>query len=148
MKDLNLELNDAECRELTERFITDANEISGDIVLRAAKRGRNASELMGVVLSRYMIRHELGPNRRFGWYFLDDYAEWLGRHFSDRARGLVTQTDLSISEIAMASGFSSHIHFSTVYRERFGLPPRDDRIEGRVPFEYRAWPMHRKNPPD
>lgn len=79
VKDLNLELTDAECRELTEKFINDANEISGDIVLRAAKRGRNASELMGVVLSRYMIRHELGTSRRFGWYFLDDYAEWLGQ---------------------------------------------------------------------
>lgn len=79
VKDLNLELTDAECREVTEKFINDANEISGDIVLRAAKRGRNASELMGVVLSRYMIRHELGTSRRFGWYFLDDYAEWLGQ---------------------------------------------------------------------
>ena len=79
VKDLNLELTDAECRELAEKFINDANEISGDIVLRAAKRGRNASELMGVVLSRYMIRHELGTERRFGWYFLDDYAEWLGQ---------------------------------------------------------------------
>ena len=79
VKDLNLELADAECRELAEKFINDANEISGDIVLRAAKRGRNASELMGIVLSRYMIRHELGTERRFGWYFLDDYAEWLGQ---------------------------------------------------------------------
>lgn len=86
VKDLNLELTEAECWELTEKFINDANEISGDIVLRAAKRGRNASELMGVVLSRYMIRHELGEDRRFGWYFLDDYAEWLGQreeHIAD-----------------------------------------------------------------
>jgi S-DNA-T family DNA segregation ATPase FtsK/SpoIIIE len=79
VKDLNLDLTDAEYWELTEKFINDANEISGDIVLRAAKRGRNASELMGVVLSRYMIRYELGTTRRFGWYFLDDYAEWLGQ---------------------------------------------------------------------
>jgi S-DNA-T family DNA segregation ATPase FtsK/SpoIIIE len=79
VKDLNLDLDDAQCRALTEQFINEANEISGDIVLRAAKRGRNASELMGVVLSRYMIRHELGATRRFGWYFLDDYAEWLGQ---------------------------------------------------------------------
>ena len=42
VKDLNLDLDDQQCRELTERFINDANEISGDIVLRAAKRGRNA----------------------------------------------------------------------------------------------------------
>jgi DNA segregation ATPase FtsK/SpoIIIE, S-DNA-T family len=79
LKDLNLDLSDPDIRKLTEQFINDANDISGDIVLRAAKRGRNASELIGVVLSRYMIRHEIGTARRFGWYFLDDYAEWLGQ---------------------------------------------------------------------
>jgi AraC family carnitine catabolism transcriptional activator len=64
----------------------------------------------------------------------------------DRARGLVTQTDMLMSEIAMASGFSSQVHFSRAYRDRFGLPPRTDRVEGRIPFEFRAWPMHRKPP--
>src|ERR1041385_1357405 len=62
----------------------DANEISGDIVLRAAKRGRNASELMGVVLSRYLIRHELGTNRRFGWYFRSERERDFGRHRASR----------------------------------------------------------------
>ena len=79
IKDLNLDISDSDSRKLTEQFINDANDISGDIVLRAAKRGRNASELIGIVLSRYMIRHEIGTERRFGWYFLDDYAEWLGQ---------------------------------------------------------------------
>jgi AraC family carnitine catabolism transcriptional activator len=64
----------------------------------------------------------------------------------DRARSLVTQTDMHLSEIAVASGFASQTHFSRAYRERFGLAPRTDRIEGRVPFEFRAWPMHRKSP--
>ncbi len=40
VKDLNLEMSDADCCELTEKFINDANEISGDIVLRAAKEAR------------------------------------------------------------------------------------------------------------
>jgi len=62
----------------------------------------------------------------------------------DRARGLVTQTDMRLSEIAVASGFASLSSFSRTYRERFGLSPRADRVEGRVPFEFRAWPMHRK----
>ncbi|WP_424833188.1 GlxA family transcriptional regulator [Ruegeria sp.] len=62
----------------------------------------------------------------------------------DRARGLVTQTEMPIAEVAMASGFASQVHFSRSYKDRFGLPPSQDRIEGRVPFEYRAWPMHRK----
>jgi len=61
----------------------------------------------------------------------------------DRARGLVTQTDLAMSEIAVASGFSSQIHFSRAYKDRLGLPPSKDRIQGRITFEFRAWPMHR-----
>lgn len=62
----------------------------------------------------------------------------------DRARGLVTQTEMPLSQVALASGFASQVHFSRAYRARFGLPPRRDRVEGRVPFEFRAWPMHRK----
>ncbi|MEM8811265.1 MAG: GlxA family transcriptional regulator [Pseudomonadota bacterium] len=60
----------------------------------------------------------------------------------DRARGLVTQTDMPLYAVAVACGFQSAEHFSRAYRSRFGLPPRRDRIEGRVPFEFRAWPMH------
>jgi len=62
----------------------------------------------------------------------------------DRARGLVTQTEMPLAEVALASGFASQVHFSRAYRARFGLAPSKDRIEGRVPFEFRAWPMHRK----
>jgi DNA segregation ATPase FtsK/SpoIIIE, S-DNA-T family len=79
VRDLNLELEAVDERGLAERFIEDAKEISGDIVLRAAKRGRSASELMGIVLSQFLIRQELGAGRYFGWYFLDDYADWLGQ---------------------------------------------------------------------
>lgn len=59
----------------------------------------------------------------------------------DRARGLVTQTPMKIREVAMASGFASAEHFARAYRTRFGLSPRTDRVKGRVPFEFRAWPM-------
>lgn len=62
----------------------------------------------------------------------------------DRARGLVTQTNMSMTEIACASGFSGQVHFSRAYKDRFGLAPSKDRIEGRIPFEFRAWPMHRR----
>jgi S-DNA-T family DNA segregation ATPase FtsK/SpoIIIE len=49
VRDLELGLTGEEYQALTQRLIADANEISGDLVLRAAKRGRNASELIGVV---------------------------------------------------------------------------------------------------
>jgi len=76
---LDLGVGDADEQRLAHRFVEDASDISGDIVLRAARRGRNASELMGIVLSRFLIRQELGTDRYFGWYFLDDYAAWLGQ---------------------------------------------------------------------
>ena len=65
----------------------------------------------------------------------------------DRARGLVTQTEMPLSAVAIASGFAGHAQFSRAYRERFGLRPSDDRVQGRIPFEYRAWPMHPKRKP-
>jgi len=83
IKHLNIGISEQEQNELTEKFIREANDISGDIVLRAAKRGRNASELMGIVLSRFLIRKEVeninGQPSVLGWYFLDDYAAWLGQ---------------------------------------------------------------------
>jgi DNA segregation ATPase FtsK/SpoIIIE, S-DNA-T family len=44
IRDLLPDMSEDQVRELAKRFIDDANLISGDIVLRAAKRGRNASE--------------------------------------------------------------------------------------------------------
>ena len=78
LKALHLDLDEVDYQHLAKELCDDANRISGDIVLRAARRGRNASELIGVVLSRFLIQHELSNNDHFGWYFLDDYAEWLG----------------------------------------------------------------------
>ena len=79
LRALNLELLDSEHQELADRFLEDAKEISGDIILRAAKHGRNASELLGIVLSRFLVGYELGIDRLFGWYFLDDFSSWLGQ---------------------------------------------------------------------
>ncbi len=78
LADLNLGLPEADLSSLAERLIEAANDVSGDIVLRAAKRGEAASELIGVVLSRYLASREIGPDLQIGWYFLDDYAAWLG----------------------------------------------------------------------
>ena len=76
---LGLDLSDDELQGLADRLIEDANDVSGDIVLRAAKRGQSASELIGVVLSRHLVRQELGQDQHCGWYFLDDYAAWMGQ---------------------------------------------------------------------
>jgi hypothetical protein len=48
LNDLRLGLDGRQLRELADRFIGDANDISGDIVLRAAQRGTSASGLRRV----------------------------------------------------------------------------------------------------
>lgn len=64
---------------LVRRLINDANSISGGLVLRAARRANNTSELLGMVLSRYLVHSELGLDRPAAWCFLDDYSHWLGK---------------------------------------------------------------------
>ncbi len=44
-----------------------------------------------------------------------------------RARRLLRQTSLSVLEVAVASGFNSAAHFSRVYRNHYGHPPRLER---------------------
>lgn len=79
LTELSLGLNDERMSKLAKRLIDDANAISGDIVLRAAKRGVSAGELIGLVLSRALVAEELGGHAAVAWFLLDDYAEWLGQ---------------------------------------------------------------------
>jgi len=68
----------------------------------------------------------------------------LPRYRLERARGLVTQTDLSMSEISVVTGFFSQVHCGRAYKERSGQLPIKDSVEGCVAFEFRSWPVYRK----
>ncbi len=46
-----------------------------------------------------------------------------------RARGLLTQTAMSVLDVAMACGFVSASHFSKCYRDFFERTPREDRSD-------------------
>lgn len=45
------------------------------------------------------------------------------------AHKLLQQTELSVSQVAAATGFDSLEHFSRVYKSRFGCPPSRDRSQ-------------------
>ncbi|WP_396332106.1 GlxA family transcriptional regulator [Burkholderia anthina] len=45
------------------------------------------------------------------------------------AHQLLQQTELSVSQVAAATGFESIEHFSRVYKSRFGCPPSRDRLQ-------------------
>jgi transcriptional regulator GlxA family with amidase domain len=52
-----------------------------------------------------------------------------------QARQLLLQTNMSVGNIAIACGFASTQHFSTCYREFFGMSPRTQRVQ--------VWPLPR-----
>jgi len=79
LRALDPSYTDEQVSVLSRRFIGEANSISGDLVLRAAKRGNNANELIGIVLSKFLVEAGLPRGSRFAWVFLDDYASWLGQ---------------------------------------------------------------------
>ncbi len=82
------------------------------------------SELVGISqrqVERLFLRYVGLPPKRF----YDDLR-------LDRARNLVLQSEMPITEVAMATGFSSPSHFSKKFRQRFGRTPfelRSGRLE-------------------
>lgn len=108
---LSLSFNQAELNALTKQIKKDALSISGQIVLRAARRGISAGEMLGLVLSRYLISNEfnhLNNNHdAFNVFFLlDDYASWLSQKESRIADLLA----LSVTDY----GDKIHLHIAIV----------------------------------
>jgi AraC-like DNA-binding protein len=57
-----------------------------------------------------------------------------------RARELLAMTQLSLTEIALTSGFADHSHFSRRFNEFTGVPPKVfRRLAGGTPRGPRAW---------
>src|SRR3546814_3488786 len=66
-----------------------------------------------------------------------------------RARALLTQTSMSILNVALACGFVSASHFSKCYREFFNKMPREERQEaGRGPAAAESMPTQRSEVTD
>lgn len=67
-------------------------------------------------------------SRQLNRLFHDHLGETTMRFYRslrlEKARTLIQQSPLSMTEIALATGFATSSHFSSAYRERFGEPPR------------------------
>ncbi|MGJ8629225.1 MAG: GlxA family transcriptional regulator [Sulfitobacter sp.] len=50
----------------------------------------------------------------------------------EKARNLLRQTDLSVTDVCVACGFRSLSHFSKSYRSAFGIPPGMEASDGKV----------------
>lgn len=81
-EDLNVILPGADkdmLQRLREQLFTRAAELSGGVVMRGAQWRNYAHELLGLVLTQREIDRLLkaGRENRTGWFFLDDFRDWL-----------------------------------------------------------------------
>lgn len=79
-------------------------------------------------LSPFDLADRLGISTRqlerlFGRFLNTSPKRYMMEVRLTRARHLIVQTEQSISEIAMACGFTSTSHFSKVFRSRYGVAP-------------------------
>lgn len=86
-------------------------------------------------VSPMLIAQDLGISvrqleRLFGRYFNTSPGRYYMELRLDRARHLLLQTEMSVSEIAVACGFQSLGHFTRLYRRSFGISPSGQR--GRI----------------
>jgi S-DNA-T family DNA segregation ATPase FtsK/SpoIIIE len=84
LEELKLQLGPDEIQAAADKAKRDALSVSGDIVLRAAKRGVSAGEMIGLVLSRHLLAEEfkaaaVGGQALAAYFLLDDYASWLSQ---------------------------------------------------------------------
>lgn len=128
-------------------LIDRANHLSGQVVMRAARYGHYANELLGIVLSMQEIETSLGASEfPIGWYFLDDFASWFGQKeeqiadimaisptFEDGEPCLVVS--ISEAKYVNSEGYKSHAKKSakqleeTVARISRALDPTNKRID-------------------
>jgi hypothetical protein len=74
------------CHAVAEQLVAEAEQVSGDIVLRAAGPGAFLNELIGLVAAKFETERryaEQHPGALSTWILLDDFEHWFERKFPD-----------------------------------------------------------------
>ena len=81
----------------------------------ASRRSRTAGELAGSERLRFVAQLGTSP------------AQYLIQARIDRAHQLLTETGMSVTQVASALGYTDVPYFSRQYKQRTGTTPRDAR---------------------
>lgn len=152
LDELKLQLTSDEINATADKAKRDALSVSGDIVLRAAKRGVSTGEMIGLVLSRHLLAEEFKALAKSGqvltaYFLLDDYASWFSQpesriadilaiNVEEREEGIYVAVSIVESKYVGADGLAAARRSSKdqllqtldKFREAlFGDPGRLDR---------------------
>jgi AraC family transcriptional regulator len=83
-------------------------------------------------LSRCAGRHPVQVSRQFHHHFGCTISEYVRQVRIARAQILLSRRDLSVADLALASGFSDQSHFTNAFRRLTGVPPHRYRLQNRT----------------
>ena len=82
--------------ELASKFIGEAKDISGDIILRATGPGTYLNEIIGLVAAKHEVERQFKAKHSdyvSAWLFLDDYDHWFESKLPDLLFAAIMRDD-------------------------------------------------------
>jgi len=95
-----------------DKIIKSANELSGDILLKAIGRGRFANEMLGLVLTKTIL--ESCTNKKNVMIYIDDYADWFLSSINSEEKLLMNQNNVLADILSITPIFENN-NLSTIY---------------------------------
>jgi len=95
-----------------ENIIKAANELSGDILLKAIGRGSFANEMLGLVLTKTIIEGLSSHDNIL--IYIDDYADWFLSSINSEEKLLMTQNNVLADILSITPIFINN-KLTTVY---------------------------------
>ena len=129
---------------ISEQFVCERIRTSDDLqrIPLKARIGASQPKLIEAVtlmeanidepLSSDELARHVGVSRRHLERLFKKHLQTLPSKFylqlrMERARQLLQQSDKAILQVGLACGFSTASHFSTAYRNHYGITPREER---------------------
>ncbi len=95
-----------------EHIIKSANELSGDILLKAIGRGHFANEMLGLVLTKTILEGCALKNNIL--IYIDDYADWFLSSVNSEEKLLMTQNNV-LADILSITPIFTDGKITTIY---------------------------------
>ncbi len=99
-------------RSSVDKIIKSANELSGDVLLKAIGRGRFANEMLGLVLTKTIL--ENCTNKKNVMIYIDDYADWFLSSINSEEKLLMNQNNVLADILSITPIFEDN-DLSTIY---------------------------------
>ncbi|ATF13371.1 AraC family transcriptional regulator [Brevibacillus brevis X23] len=115
--------------------VIDANEqISSQLLQPKRKEWNNIDKVVEENLMNPVSLHDLAYlsgrslstfKRDFQVMYNTSPIKWIRNRRLDKAKELLTNTSLSVTDVCFSTGFENAAHFSKVFKDRFGFPPSE-----------------------